>query len=53
MPSTGLNASSPIGSARSSGLLKLARIGHELPRDRIVRIAGVDQSAIAGVIATA
>ena len=44
MPATGLNASSPIGSRAFLGLLdELARIGHELPRDRIVRIAAVDR----------
>ena len=34
-------------------LLELARIGHELPRDRIVRIVRSIRSAIAGVMATA
>ena len=51
----GVCASSPIGSARSSGVrVQLGDVGHELARDRIVRI-GRDRSAsaIAGVIATA
>ena len=44
MPSTGQCASSPIGSARSSGwIVELGRVGHELARDRIVRIGAVDQ----------
>ena len=45
-PSTGVKASSPIGSARSSGAMSSSpRIGHELPRDRIVGIVAVDQIA--------
>ena len=44
MPSTGECASSPIGSARSSGVVvELGDVGHELARDRIVRIGAVDQ----------
>ena len=44
MPGTGECASSPIGSESSSRLgLKLALVGHELPRDRVVRIGTVDQ----------
>ena len=44
MPSTGLCASSPIGSANSSGrVIEFGRIRNELARDRIVRIVAVDQ----------
>jgi hypothetical protein len=34
-------------------VVKLGRIGHELPRHRIVRVGAVDQLAMAGVMATA
>ncbi len=44
MPSTGLWASSPIGSAISSRpAVELGAIGHELPCDRVARIGGIDQ----------
>ncbi len=54
MPSTGLCASSPIGSAISSGrAVELGRIGHELARDRIARIGGIDELDDVGVSASA
>ena len=44
MPGTGLCKSSPMGSARSSGVVvEFACVGNELARDRIVRIGAVDQ----------
>ncbi len=44
MPSTGLWASSPIGSAKLLGpAVELRVIGNELARDRIVRIGGIDE----------
>ena len=44
MPGAGLLRRSPIGSARSRGVrCELARVGHELARDRIVGIASVDE----------
>ena len=44
MPSSGLCAPSPIGSALSCGSMSSsARIGNELARDRIARIGAVDE----------
>ena len=49
MPSTGLCASSPIGSRLFFGRDdQFPRVGHELPRDRIVRIGRVDQPGEGG-----
>ena len=45
MPGAGLFKRSPIGSSRSAACVTSSRaIGHELPRDRIVRIASVDEA---------
>ena len=45
MPGAGLFRRSPIGSSRSAVCAyEFARIGHELPRDRIVCIASVDEA---------
>ena len=54
MPSTGLCASSPIGSAHLLAAdVELGRVGNELARDRIARIGRIDQLGDVGVSASA